>query len=229
MASNNIEFFRQFRQRFKTTGAIAPSSRFLAKSMCWPMGKASAPRRILEVGPGTGAVTTQLVKLLEPGDRLDLVEINDVFADLLRKRFETDEGWKAVAAQCEVHVMPLQEFTAGDRYDFVISGLPMNNFEPELVAELLEVCFALMKEGGVLSYFEYMYIRDLKCVATRGDEKERIRAIDKVVSEWQEKYRFDRDWIFMNLPPAWVQHLRKPLTAIDDKAAAVGAEDKVAG
>lgn len=205
------EFFKQFRTRFNTTGAIAPSSRFLGNSMVWPMAKGTAPRRILEVGPGTGAVTDRLLKNLEPGDRVDLVEINETFAETLRERFRDEKRWQAVADQCEIHVLPLQEFAAPEPYDFVISGLPMNNFTPELVDDLLETCFSLMKDGGVLSYFEYMYIRSIKCVASRGEEKKRIRAIDEVVSRWQDKYRFDRDWVFLNAPPAWVQHLRKPL------------------
>lgn len=216
--SNYVEFYRQFRQRFKTTGAIAPSSRFLARSMIGPMQIAEGPRRVLEVGPGTGAVTNELVRQLRPGDRLDLVEINETFADILRRRLENEAPWQSVSDQCEVHVLPLQEFQAEQPYDFVISGLPMNNFEPDLVSELLSCCFRLMSEGGVLSYFEYMYIRGIKCSVTRGDEKKRIRAIDEIVGQWQDRYRFDRDWIFVNLPPAWVQHLKKPESGESDAA-----------
>lgn len=221
-----LEFFRQFRQRYRTTGAIAPSSRFLAKAMTWPMRQSTTPRRILEVGPGTGPVTSVLIRYLQPGDRLDLVEINDVFADMLRKRFETDESWKRVASQCEVHQQPLQEFSSDQPYQYVISGLPMNNFEPELVSELLKTMFDLMCDGAVLSYFEYIYIRSIKCLVTRGDDKTRIRGIDRVVAEWQEKYRFERNWVFANLPPAWVQHLRKPLT---DRVKATSSAEVVAG
>jgi phospholipid N-methyltransferase len=211
--SNYVQFFKQFRQQFKTTGAVAPSSGFLAKAMCWPMEQATAPRRILEVGPGTGAVTNRLVRSLKPGDVLDLVEINEAFAELLRKKFETDAAWSRVADQCEVHEMPLQEFQRDEPYGFVISGLPMNNFEPALVSDLLETMFKLMKEGAVLSYFEYIYIRSIKCLIARGEERKRIRAIDRIAAEWQEEYRFDRNWVFPNVPPAWVQHLRKPLVA----------------
>ncbi len=66
---DHLTFFREFRQRFKTTGAIAPSSRFLASAMTGPMKKVlrradAPPQRILEIGPGTGAVTRSIVKLL---------------------------------------------------------------------------------------------------------------------------------------------------------------------
>ncbi len=209
--TNYIEFFGQFRKRFSTTGAIAPSSRFLAKSMCWPMSQADGPRRILEIGPGTGAVTDRLVRKLRPNDRLDLVEINEVFVRRLRERFEHEPAWQKVAQQCEVHEMPLQDFQSDVPYDFAISGLPMNNFSPELVASLLEASFRLLDDGGVLSYFEYMYVRPVRRVISRGAEKQRIGGIDDVVADWQTRYRFQRDWVFVNLPPAWVQHLRKPL------------------
>ncbi|MFK7819705.1 MAG: class I SAM-dependent methyltransferase [Planctomycetaceae bacterium] len=221
--SNYLEFFKQFRQQFKTTGAIAPSSGFLAKAMCWPMEQANAPRRILEVGPGTGAVTNRLVRSLKPGDVLDLVEINEAFADLLRKKFETDDAWKKVADQCQIHVMPLQDFQCDEPYGFVISGLPMNNFEPALVSDLLETMFRLMKEGAVLSYFEYIYIRSVKCVIARGEERKRIREIDRIAAKWQDEYRFERNWVFPNVPPAWVQHLRKPLVATQTPAQAASS------
>ncbi len=89
---DHLTFFREFRQRFKTTGAIAPSSRFLASAMTGPMKKTlrrpdAPPQRILEIGPGTGAVTRSIVKLLRPEDRFDLVELNESFAELLNERF----------------------------------------------------------------------------------------------------------------------------------------------
>ncbi|MFP6764474.1 MAG: hypothetical protein VB858_12680, partial [Planctomycetaceae bacterium] len=69
-------FFRQFRQRFETTGAIAPSSRYLARAMVGPLSQRghAEPVRILEIGPGTGAVTRTLITHMRDGDHLDLVE-----------------------------------------------------------------------------------------------------------------------------------------------------------
>ncbi len=49
------EFFSQFRQQYFTTGSIWPSSRALGRALAAPMRKAKPPRRVLEVGPGTGA------------------------------------------------------------------------------------------------------------------------------------------------------------------------------
>jgi hypothetical protein len=73
----HVEFFRQYRQRFQTTGAVAPSSRFLARALAKPFEQHTGACRVLEVGPGTGAVTRRIVQMLKPADRFDLVELND--------------------------------------------------------------------------------------------------------------------------------------------------------
>lgn len=203
------EFWRQFRQRFETTGAIAPSSRFLAKAMTGPMAQRDHPIRVLEIGPGTGAVTQRIVRQIKPGDRFDLVELNESFASLLRDRFQSDPHYQAVAAQSEVHVCPIQEFTATEPYDVIISGLPLNNFPADLVRSIFATYFELLAPGGTLSYFEYMYVRPLRKLVANSAERIRLTALDDIANGYLSKHRFDRSWVFVNMPPAWVQHLRK--------------------
>jgi phosphatidylethanolamine/phosphatidyl-N-methylethanolamine N-methyltransferase len=208
---NQIAFFRQFRQRFETTGAIAPSSRFLARSMARYLEArdSSSPVRVLEIGPGTGPVTDRIVRLLKPGDVFDLVELNDEFVRILNNRFDTEPAWKAVRAQTAIHQLPVQHYQAPESYDFVISGLPLNNFPADLVTTITDAYFQLLKPGGVLSYFEYMFVRPIRKVITQGGEKTRITRIDKTLQGHCDQYRIRRDNIWINVPPAWVQHLRK--------------------
>ena len=203
------EFLRQFRERFETTGAVAPSSRFLARAMTVPMARRERPIRVLEVGPGTGAVTQQIVRLLKPDDRFDLVELNDTFAALLRHKFEHDAKYRAVAERSAVHVCPIQEFAAAEPYDIIISGLPLNNFPADLVRSIFETFFRLLARGGTLSYFEYMYVRPLRRMVARSTEKKRLTELDRIANEYLAKHRFHCSWVFVNVPPAWVQHLRK--------------------
>ena len=77
-------FLKQFFAQYHTTGSVLPSSRSLAKALCRYVpdqhgAAAAGPREILEVGPGTGAVTAELVRALRPTDRLTLVELNQDF------------------------------------------------------------------------------------------------------------------------------------------------------
>ena len=201
------EFFRQFRERFETTGAILPSSRFLARAMTRPLARRAGPVRVLEVGPGTGAVTNQIVKLLKPEDTFDLVEINDQFANHLRAKFKSDTSWNRVAAQSQVHVCPLQEFRPERPYDIIISGLPFNNFPAVLVQELIDACLGMLAPQGDFAFFEYIYIRSVKRLMMRGKEGQRLGEIERILQSRFSTHRVRRDWVFPNLPPAWVQHL----------------------
>ena len=205
----HFEFWRQFRERFDTTGAVAPSSRFLARALCSHLTKRDRPVRILEIGPGTGAVTKELVQLVRPGDQLDLVELNERFVELLREKFLQEPSFVKIASQSAVHQCPLQEFESTAPYDFVISGLPLNNFPPPLVREIFEAYFRLLAPGGVLSYFEYMYVRSVKkSLSPSEDERQRLHALDEIIQPHLAAHRVRRDWVFANVPPAWVQHLR---------------------
>ncbi len=206
-------FFGQFRERFETTGAIAPSSRFLARSMTRYLRARPAdgpPVRVLEIGPGTGAVTGTIVKHIRENDRFDLVELNEAFADHLKQRFETNTVWNRVANQSTVHVAPLQEFSSDGPYDFVISGLPLNNFPADLVDDIFEHYFKHLLPGGILSYFEYQFVRSIRTRIGAKSERARLKSIDKTMGDYCSKQRIRRDWIFPNIPPAWVQHLQKP-------------------
>ena len=202
------EFLRQFRKAFSTTGSIAPSSRFLARTMTQPLEARAHPLRILEVGPGTGAVTRRLVSILGPDDTLDLVELNKDFVALLERKFSQEEAYKKAADRTRIHCCALQEFKADAPYDIIISGLPMNNFPPELVSDIMSVFFQLLAPDGVLSYFEYMFMRSLRRKVAVGSNRNRMNALEKVLRPYLQENRFRRDWVFANFPPAWVQHLR---------------------
>lgn len=204
---DHVEFFRQFRSRFQTTGAVAPSSRYLANAMTKPLSLHKSPKRILEIGPGTGAVTRRIVELVQPDDRFDLVELNEAFADILRRRFTTDPTYQSAAAVSEVHVCALQDFQSDQQYDYIVSGLPLNNFPVELVRDIFATYFRLLAPGGVLSYFEYMYVRPMRKLVAGRDEKQRLAGLNDIMSRYLADHRYQRDWVFVNFPPAWVQHL----------------------
>ncbi len=205
----HLEFFRQYRRRFQTTGAVAPSSRFLARALTKPFQEHGRPSRVLEVGPGTGAVTRRIVRLLKTDDRLDLVELNESFVGVLKQRFADEPAFRSVADRSEIHQCPVQEFRATQPYDFIICGLPFNNFPADLVREIFGVFFQLLAPGGVLSYFEYMYMRPLRKAVSNRAGRQRLGDLEAVLQEYLGRHRFRRDWVFVNIPPAWVQHLRR--------------------
>ena len=211
---NQIVFLSQFGKQFETTGSLVASSQFLAKTITrYLAARPDRPIRVLECGPGTGAFTNQIVRHLRPGDVFDLVELNESFVDVLNHRFESDESWKTVRDLSKIHEVPLQDFETEGNYDFVISGLPLNNFPPRLVAEIMEVYFQLLIPGGMLSYFEYMYIRSIRKIMAPGAGGKKIREIDEIVESYLAKRRVARNSVLLNTPPAWVQHLQAEIVA----------------
>ena len=202
------EFFRQFRQSFHSTGSLIPSGRWLARALARPLRNRQGPSRILEVGPGTGAVTRYLAPLLESDDRLDLVELNEAFIVHLKRRLSDDGAFLAARDRIHLYHTSIETFTSSERYDYIISGLPFNNFSGELVERILRKFSELLVPGGYVSFFEYMYLRRIKCLIAFGSERQRLRTLDAVITRRLTHAKATRDWVFLNAPPAWAHHVR---------------------
>ncbi len=209
-------FFREFRRNFYSTGAISPSSGFLARALAryvrHPLNDGGEPatggRRILEVGPGTGAVTRQILAALQPGDTLDVVELNEAFVALLQHRLEHDPNFRPYADRVRVLHQKVEDMPPDVQYDLVVSGLPLNNFPVPAVETILATLRRLLKPDGILSYFEYVALRRIKACVSRGPERERLLGVGRVMGAALKEFEIRRDCICFNVPPAWVHHLR---------------------
>jgi len=207
-------FFRAFRRNFHTTGAILPSSRFLARAMASDLRGPRQPARILEVGPGTGAVTREIVRLLLPDDRLDAVEINPQFVQHLHRRFREETLFRDRLDQIELIEGAVEQLIGSDVYDFIISGLPLNNFAVSQVRMIFRTFSRLLKPGGTLAYYEYVWVRQLKTPFVSRQERRRLFRVGRIVSRYIREYQVRHKRILINVPPATVRHLcLRPLVA----------------
>jgi phosphatidylethanolamine/phosphatidyl-N-methylethanolamine N-methyltransferase len=202
------DFIRESRRHFRDTGALLPSSRFLARALVSELRKWHAPSRILEVGPGTGSVTAQILRHLVPGDRLDLVEVNRHFIEMLQWRFAEEGKFWRHRDQVKLIHAAVENLAGEASYDFIISGLPLNNFSVAQVREIYRVYNRLLKPGGTLTYYEYVFIRQLKTPFSDRRERRRLYRIGRVVGEYIRTYQVRRQRVFINMPPAVVRHLR---------------------
>ena len=202
------EFFGEFRRHYFTTGSILPSSRALARALTGPLRQRKMPARILEVGPGTGAVTAEILRCLRADDWLDIVEINEHFVAVLEKRFAEEPLWQRRRKQVRLIHAPLQEVAGQAVYDFMISGLPLNNFPLALVRDIFKSYQRLLRADGVLSYFEYLLIRSLKLLLLRGPDRQRLEALSRLFEGEIHAHQFREQWVFPNVPPAVARHFR---------------------
>jgi phospholipid N-methyltransferase len=201
-------FFREFRRNFRTTGAVLPSGRRLSAALTRFITPSGPPKRILEAGPGTGAVTRAILESLGSQDRLDLVEWNQAFVDRLRHRFHAHPLFRAAATRCRVLHHKVEELDTDHSYDVIVSGLPLNNFEPDDVDRILGAYERLLKPGGVISFFEYAAVRPAKALLSKPPERERLRDVSRLMRLWLTRHEIAREMVVANIPPAWVHHVR---------------------
>ena len=201
-------FLTQFLRNYETTGAVLPSGRALATALCRHVGRGTAPQRILEAGPGTGAVTSGIVERMRGDDQLWMVELNPVFAAYLREAFEQKPSLRLAAKRCHLVEGSVQELGRERQFDLVVSGLPLNNFSSADVRNILEAYSKLLKPHGILSFFQYILIRPAKMMVSLGPERGRLKAVGEAIESVLREREFAREWVWANVPPAWVHHLK---------------------
>lgn len=203
-------FLTQFLRSHETTGAVIPSGRALGSALCRYVGQGS-PQKILEAGPGTGAVTGCIIDRMRQEDELWMVELNPAFAEHLRGAFRQKSAFRNAANRChliEGSVQQLGPLSQDGQFDLVVSGLPLNNFSSVDVQEILEAYGALLKPGGVLSFFQYILIRPAKMFMSVGAERTRLKGVGQAIDGILGEREFAREWVWVNVPPAWVHHMR---------------------
>jgi len=208
-------FLKEFRRTFHTTGALLPSSPGLSRELSRYVAAGAdscradgAGRRIMEVGPGTGAVTRSIVRRLGAGDRLDLVEVNKEFVAHLRDLLDCDPELRAVADRTTIIHRAIQDVPDTEHYDAIVSCLPLNNFSADDVDRILGTFRRLLKPAGTLSFFEYVAVRPFRGTVGSRRERQRLRAIGRSLGTLLGQHEFHRRAIWINVPPAWVHHLR---------------------
>ncbi|MDY0169784.1 MAG: methyltransferase domain-containing protein [Thermoguttaceae bacterium] len=202
-------FWREFRENFRTTGAILPSGRRLSRALARFVAEPSQrPRRILEVGPGTGAVTRRIAPAMHADDRLDLVELNPEFVRWLHEQLRTCPLLAPKADRICVMHSRVEDLPRDAGYDLIISGLPLNCFSVAEVETILQTFAELAQPDAVLSFFEYIGIRKLKGAVAGRAERERLRGIEQVLKQLFAGREIRREAVWRNVPPAWVHHVR---------------------
>ena len=201
-------FLGEFWRNFHTTGAILPSGRRLSAALARYVGQNGTAQKVLEVGPGTGAVTRHIVRALGPEDRLDMVELNAKFAERLRQGLQDDPVFRLVGPRARVFETAIEDLPRQTRYDVIVSGLPLNNFTADAVRRILAALAALLAPGGTLSFFEYIAVRRVKMAIGRRHQRERLRGVDRALRDMLSENEIRCDWIWPNVPPAWVHHVR---------------------
>jgi phospholipid N-methyltransferase len=141
-------FFRSWLRDPFNVASVAPSSRWLARLMATGV---HANACVVELGAGTGTLTTALLDAGVRPENVFLVEQQLDFVAVLRARFPRANVIEANAA---VLTGPLGALRG--RVDYVISGLPILWFNRDKKAAILAEAFELLKPRGRYQQFTYL-------------------------------------------------------------------------
>lgn len=109
---------------------------------------------IVELGPGTGVITKELVKQIQPSCKLLVFELHHPFYESLNKEFKHHENVIIIYDSAEMLKKYLIELKL-DKADVILSSLPLANFKKILLKKLLTEAKNNLKEKGLFIQFQY--------------------------------------------------------------------------
>lgn len=172
-----ISFTREFFKDWRSIGSVTPSSRFLVKTMIRGVDFKRA-EVIVELGPGSGSITLELLKRMKANSKLIVFETSKSFCRELKK---IDDSRLLIHNESAVD---LEEYLQGYNVDYIISGIPLATLSSRDKDKLLKSSNKVLASKGYFVQFQYSIesLKDLKNI------------FEKVYI----------DFTPLNLPPAFV-------------------------
>lgn len=190
--NRTLTFFKEFFRSPRLLGTCFPCSKRVAEAMTAGIGLETA-RAVAEFGPGTGAITPEILRRLGPQARFFAIERNDTMARAFRERFPQVKLHEDSAE----NVRRIMKGEGVQQLDIIVSALPWLIFPEDVREPMLAEAVAALKPGGIFSQITYF--------ADSLPAARKFRAmIDRHFSEIRAIKR-----VWRNLPPAFVYHCVK--------------------
>jgi phosphatidylethanolamine/phosphatidyl-N-methylethanolamine N-methyltransferase len=182
---DEVRFLRSWIEKPLHMGAVMPSSKLLARTMAQYVD-VNSTGPVVELGPGTGAITNALIEHGVDQKRLVLVEYNPGFCALLRDRYPHAKVVQGDAYKLRDSLWKVLDMPASA----VVSGLPLVTKPMLTRLKLIRDAFVALAPGAPFVQFTYSVAPPIP------------KSLPGVSTEASER-------IWMNLPPARVWVYRK--------------------
>ena len=182
---DEVRFLRSWIEKPLHMGAVMPSSKLLARTMAQYVA-VDSKGPVIELGPGTGAITNALLEHGVDQKRLVLVEYNPGFCALLRDRYPQARVVQGDAYALRASLDEVLDAPASA----VVSGLPLVTKPMLTRLKLIRDAFVALAPGAPFVQFTYSVAPPIP------------KSLPGVSTEASER-------IWMNLPPARVWVYRK--------------------
>jgi phosphatidylethanolamine/phosphatidyl-N-methylethanolamine N-methyltransferase len=171
-------FFKGFFLNPRTTGAIFPSSPYLARSMANCISK-NKSGYVLELGPGTGVITKAILQSGILDNQLISVELAPHFTQELKKQFPAITVIEGDATRLSELVKDKQPIHT------IISSLPLRSISKENRELIFTEIQKVLIPGGQFIQFTY--------------------SMKKAVDYYPHNFKLTKSFIvWRNIPPARV-------------------------
>jgi phosphatidylethanolamine/phosphatidyl-N-methylethanolamine N-methyltransferase len=175
-------------------GAIAPTSATMAELLTRIVPQSGAPV-VVELGPGTGAVTGVIDDRLPPDARHIAVELDAEMADFLER---THPGLEVIQGDA-VKIGALLAEHGVEHADAVVSGLPWSLFDDVTQTAILSQIAEVVGPDGAFTTFAYRH--GLLLSAARRFRRALHETFEEVMVTTT---------IWRNVPPAFGYVCRRP-------------------
>ncbi len=150
MMNGKLQFAWNFLCHPVRNASLIPSSSFASKAMLEGVDF-STVKTVVELGPGTGVFTEEILKRCTPGTKILLIELEKDYVTLLQKKF----GDRVIVESASAHLLDAILAKHGvTEVNLIVSGLPFS-----LPHEVKEKLFASLakhtSQGAHYRFFTY--------------------------------------------------------------------------
>lgn len=192
--ANYRTFIERAVRKPNLVGAVAPSSPNLAREMAAVVPTSGNPV-VVELGPGTGALSGAIAERLPAGGRQVAIELDAGMVEYLG----AEMPWLEVIQGDAARLGELLADAGIDKVDAVVSGLPWSIFPAKLQHDILGQVGAVLAPGGAFTTFAYVH-----ALGMAGAQQFRRRldlSFDEVLTSRT---------VWRNVPPARIYVCRRP-------------------
>ena len=181
----DLLFLKAFLKNWREVGSPVASSSHVARRICKFVDFRKA-RTLVEIGPGTGVITREILSSLHPDARLIVFETNKDFCNELRSSRDPRLVVHNISAFQMHTVFPAKA-------DYVVSGIPIAMLSKGEFSHLNAEIRKILNPDGV---FIQLQLAPVSYIKLKHFFKE-VRV----------------DFTFRNAPPAFMYRCRNPSTA----------------
>lgn len=180
----NIKFLMQYITHPRSTGAILPSSKKLSKKMIEEVNFSKCKCKcIVELGPGTGVFTEELLKRKKEDTKIILIENNETFYNILKDKYGNIKNVHIINDSAEKIDYYIRKHNVIN-VDYILSGLPFASLPREVSETILDKSKNVLGNKGEFITFQYTKLKL------------------SLINEYFKNIKIKRE--LLNIPPAYV-------------------------